>query len=149
MFDRNRAPSGRMTVSITMVDGETLHGSIAVAVSGKLEDAMNNPAHFVDFETTEGERMCLAKHAIRKVEMVAVPRTDQFTRRTVGDSFDPYAVLGVAQGSDAATLKDAYYARARDYHPDRFAAVEMPQEMKDYVTAMLKRINIAYRQLAG
>ena len=149
MFDRTRSVTGRMPISIVMIDGETLHGTIGVAMSGKLDDAMNNPAPFLDFETVAGERVCLAKHAIRKVEMVTVPKTDQFSRRTASDSFDPYAVLGVAPGSDAATLREAYHARARDYHPDRFAVIEMPQEMKDYVTAMLTRINIAYKQLAS
>jgi hypothetical protein len=37
----------------------------------------------------------------------------------------------------------------KSYHPDRFANLEMPQEMKDYASAMQARINMAYEQLSG
>jgi len=33
---------------------------------------------------------------------------------------DPWALLGVAQGSDAQTLKRAYFKLSKDIHPDRF-----------------------------
>lgn len=34
------------------------------------------------------------------------------------DTFDPYAILGVARGATAADIKNAYRRRARDTHPD-------------------------------
>ena len=37
----------------------------------------------------------------------------------------------------------------RKYHPDRFAALDLPKEMTEYAAAMLVRINLAYEQLAS
>ena len=33
------------------------------------------------------------------------------------------------------------------YHPDRFASLDLPAEMQDYVAAMARRINMAYEAL--
>jgi DnaJ-domain-containing protein 1 len=154
MFERQRSSAigsdARMSVALTMNDGEVLRGNLRLPLSGKLFDAMNNADLFFDFETPEGERLFLAKHSIRKVQAFELPRTDQLAKRNADKGiFDPYAVLGVPQGADAQTLKHAYLNLARTYHPDRFAGIELPREMRDYANAMLTRINVAYQQLQG
>jgi hypothetical protein len=35
------------------------------------------------------------------------------------------------------------------YHPDRYALLDIPQEMKDYAAAMQARINMAYEQIGS
>jgi hypothetical protein len=146
MFERGH--ENRIAVIVTMTDGQILQGSVRLPLSNKLADAVNNAEPFLDFATPEGERCFIAKHSVRKVEPFNVPRADQLDRQNKNDSvFDPYQVLGLAKEADPMSVKRAYHRLARSYHPDRFAGIELPREMYDYTTAMLARINLAYRQL--
>ena len=36
---------------------------------------------------------------------------------------------------------------AKLYHPDRISSFELPEEVMDYVRAMLVRINLAFEQI--
>jgi DnaJ-domain-containing protein 1 len=154
MFERQRMASSssdqRIPVSLTMVDGEILRGNIRMPISGRLIDAMNSPDLYVDLELPDGSMAFLAKHSVRRVTPVDLPRNDQLSRRTAELSvFDPYTVLGVARGASAEEVKAAYHGLVRSYHPDRFASANLPREMLDYAHAMLTRINAAYQQIVG
>lgn len=155
MFERNRTasssgPDQRVPVSLAMVDGEVLRGNLRMPVSGRLADAMNNADQYLDLELPDGSMAFLAKHSVRRVTPVEVPRNDQLSRRTAELSvFDPYTVLGLARGAAPEEVKAAYHGLVRSYHPDRFASANLPREMLDYAHAMLTRINAAYQQIAG
>ncbi len=106
MFERQRMASSssdqRVPVSLTMVDGEILRGNIRMPISGRLIDAMNSPDLYVDLELPDGSMAFLAKHSVRRVTPVDLPRNDQLSRRTAELSvFDPHTVLGVARGASA------------------------------------------------
>ena len=148
MFER--APENRMPVVVITNDGETIQGSVRMTLSNKLSDAINGVEPFFDFVSAGGERFFIAKHTVRRIETFEAPRADQLGRRekTMTD-FDPYQILGLAKGAPPAAIKQAYHKLARSYHPDRFAGIELPAEMHEYATAMLARINLAYRQLQG
>ena len=62
---------------------------------------------------------------------------------------DPWAVLGVAPGADAATLRRAYHALVREYHPDRHLALGVPAEFIRVTEARMAAINGAYRKVTG
>jgi len=146
MFDR--AHENRTSVIVTLNDGETMHGSLRLPLSNRLADALNNGEAFIDFATQAGEHYFLAKHSVRKIEAFEVPRVDHLERADKRESdFDPYRILGLPKEANPASVKQAYHRLARTYHPDRFAGLELPREMHDYATAMLARINLAYRQL--
>jgi DnaJ-domain-containing protein 1 len=155
MFERNRTVSSsaldqRVPVSLAMIDGEVLRGNLRMPISGKLADAMNNADLYFDLEMPDGSTAFLAKHSVRRVNPVELPRNDQLARRTAELSvFDPYAVLGLARGASPEEVKAAYHGLVRNYHPDRFASANLPREMQDYAHAMLTRINAAYQQIAG
>ncbi len=61
---------------------------------------------------------------------------------------DPWSILGVAPGVDAATLKSAYRALVRQYHPDRHLADGVPPEFIRVAEARMAAINTAYASLA-
>lgn len=61
------------------------------------------------------------------------------------ESRDPYEVLQVPVGSDAATIRAAYVALAKQYHPDKVA--HLAQEFRQLAEEKMKEINRAYAQL--
>jgi curved DNA-binding protein CbpA len=94
----------------------------------------------------------VAKSSILRVELVEVPKASQMNlqrRATDRDRFDPWNVLGLAQGADGEAIRQAYHAKIRAYHPDRLAGLDLPKEMKDYAAAMVVRINLAYEQIGA
>lgn len=62
---------------------------------------------------------------------------------------DHWAVLGVEPGADAATIKAAYHALVKRYHPDRALAEGVPSEFIRVSELRMAAINAAYDQLTG
>ncbi|MBO4897428.1 MAG: DnaJ domain-containing protein [Clostridia bacterium] len=58
---------------------------------------------------------------------------------------NPYEVLGVPEGADAATVKKAYYDLVKKYHPDKYK----DNPLKDLAEEKLKEINKAYDMIQG
>ena len=58
-----------------------------------------------------------------------------------------YEVLGVAPGADASTIRRAYVAKARMFHPD-FHADATP-EVRDHAEAQMRTINEAWAVLGS
>ena len=61
---------------------------------------------------------------------------------------DPYVVLGVAPGADAASLRRAYLDLVKTYHPDRHLAAGTPPEFIRVAEARMAAINTAYATVA-
>ena len=62
------------------------------------------------------------------------------------DGFDPFVVLGIAPGADKEEIRRAYVGLAKNYHPDRYATAELPDEVRSYLADMARRINAALRR---
>jgi hypothetical protein len=62
---------------------------------------------------------------------------------------DPWAILGVAPGADAATLRAAYHALVKQYHPDRHLAEGVPAEFIRVTEARMAAINTAYARVTA
>ncbi|MEL6335165.1 MAG: molecular chaperone DjiA [Pseudomonadota bacterium] len=62
---------------------------------------------------------------------------------------DPWQILGLAPGVDAATLRRHYRCLVRDLHPDRLMAQGVPAEARQTAERRLARINAAYAELRG
>lgn len=60
---------------------------------------------------------------------------------------DPWAILGVEPGTDAAGLRRAYHALVRQYHPDAHVAEGMPNEFIRVAETRMATINGAYARL--
>lgn len=58
-----------------------------------------------------------------------------------------YEVLGVAPGSDAATIRAAYLELVKQYHPDKVA--HLAPEFKAVAEERTKELNAAYSELTG
>ena len=62
---------------------------------------------------------------------------------------DPWAVLGVPPGADAAELRRAYHALVKQYHPDRHLAEGVPPEFIRVTESRMAIINQAYARITG
>ena len=141
----------RGLATLFLADGKKLVVSIKLPLSGKLVEAFNNPDAFVDIITGDGQQQILNKSFINRAEPLDPPKAALNQQRRSSDkaSFNPYAVLGVEKSASVDDVRAAYITLVKSYHPDRFASLDLPQEMKDYAAAMQARINMAYQQLGG
>ena len=139
----------RALVNLHLTGGTKQVASIKLPLSGKLNEAMNNADHFLDVITGDGQLQFIAKHAIQKAEIIDPPtaRLNQQRRDSDNKYFDPHAILGVTNAASREEMRQAYISLVKAYHPDRFANMDLPAEMKDYAAAMQARINMAYDQL--
>lgn len=147
---QSRDKVNRTTVAITLLDGTMLTASLRLPLSNKLGDALNNGDVFLDVVTPAGEQHYISKPSIRSVRPMEMPRAEQLDLdgRVAGlATADPHAILKVGLSASADEIKHAYHRMARLYHPDRIASYELPEEIKDYMRAMLVQINLAFEQL--
>lgn len=152
MFERNRIdnPQQNATVAaeITLANGEVSKGRFHITAARTIYDVLNSGTQFLEFESYDGDRSLIAKATLASIKIVSVPQAGSLSARTRdGDGFSPRSVLGV--GSDASwdDIRHAYLALSKTYHPDRFAGVALPSEVRDYLAAMARRINTAYAAL--
>ncbi len=60
---------------------------------------------------------------------------------------DPYCVLGIEPTADAETVRQAWRALVREYHPDRMIARGVPEEAMKLVEKRLIQANWAYEEI--
>lgn len=154
MFERvkvdNVSPSQALAVpaEVTLDDGRMLRGKFLVPQGRAIVDILNGTTAFVEFEPYGGERSLFSKASIKTVKLVNVPGSGQLSRRLAdADAFDPFNVLGVKTGAPFEDVKAAYHRLAKIYHPDRYSMAELPAEVREYLSAMVRRINAAYAAL--
>ena len=152
MFERNRIDNAPETsaipVEIALADGTVSKGKLLVPMGKNVADALNGTSSFIEFEPYGGERSYLSKAQLASVRLVGAPKASDLQARLVdvGD-FDPYRILGVTAASTREQVRAAYFALAKAYHPDRYATAELPGEVRDYLAAMVRRVNAAYAAL--
>ncbi|MEZ5775941.1 MAG: J domain-containing protein [Hyphomicrobiaceae bacterium] len=141
----NRAP---VSVSITLQTGVVLRGILMVSRTRTLADELNRGEPFIEFEPHEGDRMYIARSSISAVKEMDIPRTDGLAKKLSNlTQFDPYETLGVTKQSSTEEIRLAYLKLAKSYHPDRFAMLDLPHEVVEYLSAVATRVNLAYSEL--
>ena len=64
---------------------------------------------------------------------------------STGSTRSPCSAWRPARRKDE--IRQAYFALAKSYHPDRYATAELPTEVIEYLFAMARRINAAHAAL--
>lgn len=152
MFERNKIDNNpepqAVPCELTFVDGEVLKGKLLVPVSRTLADVLNGTGAFLEFEPYGGERNWIAKSQVAAVKAVGVPKAGSLKARVrVLDDFEPHMILGVSTDTAWEDIRAAYLRLSKIYHPDRYATAELPDEVRDYLAAMARRINAAHDAL--
>jgi hypothetical protein len=152
-----RQNSDTHPVELELIDGSVLRGTLLVSRDKTMREFFNvGTDAFVDFDCKLDGPIVLAKASVRKVRIESAQKQgDQSkidalaARRAELEKADPYKLLGVAPNGTAEDLHKAYITKARMYHPDRYADAGLPPEVFDYLNAMARRINGAYKDLDG
>lgn len=152
MFERNRVDNTpeqtAVAIEAVLDDGRILKGKVAIPLQRTVYDVLNGPSAFLEFEPFDGERQFIAKSSLRTVKMLAVGRGPNLSLRLRDlDGFDPHTILGLARGATWDDVKTAYHRLAKVYHPDRYSSAELPQEVRDYLASMARRVNAAFAAL--
>jgi hypothetical protein len=140
----------RLRVTLKTRAGESESGSILIPAHHTLRQALNDDGPFIEMETEEGGHSFLLKTEIARIDPIGVdsrehPREgDDWTRF---DAKDARLVLGVAADATQEELHTVWRDLAKAYHPDRLAALGLPEEMLRHADRVLARINAAYQRL--
>ena len=70
-----------------------------------------------------------------------------FAENTNADS--PYAVLGLTPPCSREEVRRAYRRKAAEYHPDRLARQDVPDELRFFGERRFKTVNDAYERIAA
>ena len=152
MFDRSKSDNAvdqpAIAVEATFDDGRSVKGKLLVPVQKGIVDVLNNAHPFVEFEPYGGERQFVLKTSLKVVKPISTARVVSLqSRLRDADTFDPHAVLGITSNATWDEIKAAYHARAKIYHPDRYSTAELPNEVRDYLASMARRVNAAFAAL--
>ena len=150
MFNRGGADraEGPVCVEISLEDGQELQGKLVVPPGRSLNEMLNSAAIFIEFEPISGERMYIAKSAVQAIKPMNVPPAPNLGAKTLdAGPFDPAAILGVKAGASREEVRQAYLHLAKIYHPDKYASTELPSEVREYLSAMARRVNAAHDAL--
>ena len=152
MFERNRIDNvpepNAIPVEAALTDGTTAKGKVLVPAGKGLADVLNSTGGFIELEAYGGERSYLSKSQLARVTPLGVPKLPNLgARLSDPGGFHPHAVLGLTEGASRDEVRQAYFRLAKAYHPDRYATAELPEEVRDYLAAMARRINAAYAAL--
>ncbi|MGA7118302.1 MAG: J domain-containing protein, partial [Hyphomicrobium sp.] len=103
---------------------------------------------FLFVDCLEGEAQFVAKAEITSVKVIPTQRARALNLPLPDASnFDPHRILGVHKGAPWDEIRAAYHRMTKLYHPDKFESVELPDEVRAYLVAMTKEVNVAFRTL--
>ncbi len=137
----------KLPVTLALQDGRDLIGSLVVNIGGTLERTLNSENKFILFADIEGMERMIAKSAIVEVSARQTAKVVKLPTEAKVDDTDPYELLKIEKTATDQEIRDAWHARARAYHADKFANVDLPPEVAAYTNAMSRRINEAYAVL--
>jgi DnaJ-domain-containing protein 1 len=141
----------RLRVTLKTRLGESEVGAILVPTHHTLRQALNDDGPFIEMETEDGRRAFLLKTEIARIDPhdTVEPRASDRGANdwTRFDANDARLVLGVAADATEQELHTVWRDLAKAYHPDRLAALGLPDEILRHADRVLTRINAAYQRL--
>lgn len=139
----------KLPITLSLGDGRDFLGDLIVSVGGNVERTLNNDSKFILFGDLDGSERMIAKSAIIEVSTRKTAKIVKLPTEAKVDDADPYELLAIEKTATDQEIKDAWHAKARAYHADKFANVELPPEVAAYTNAMSRRINEAYAVLTA
>ena len=153
MFERNRVDNRAETlvaVEVTLADGSRVVGRAVLAPGKQVYKLLEGDEAFVYVETFEGDGTFVPKAEIKGLKVINTGRNAGAMLMTPdARNFDPYRILALDKAAAFDDIREAYVRLSKLYHPDRYAGVDLPREVKTYLEAMAKNVNAAFQALKG
>ena len=151
MFERNRVDNRAETlvaVEIALADGSTTAGRAVLSAGKGVHKLMDGDEAFIYVDGFDGEGRFIPKADIRGLKVLNAGRSQTITL-PIPDArnFDPHRALGLEKGASFDDIRSAYHRLSKLYHPDAYASVVLPPEVKAYLDAMAKTTNAVFRAL--
>ncbi len=151
MFERNRVDNRTDTlvaVEISLADGNKVSGRAVLPPGKGVHKLLDGEEGFIYLDVFDGDGSFVPKSEIRGLKVLTSIRS-QTVALPIPDArnFEPYRILGLEKGATFDDIRDAYHRLSKLYHPDCYAAIELPREVKAYLDAMFKNVNAAFRAL--
>jgi DnaJ-like protein len=138
-------------VTLKLRSGESEAGAILVPAHRTLRETLNDDAPFVELEIPGGRNAFVLKTEIARIDPQGAAETRGAERpaedATRFDADDARIVLGVAADATDEEIHAAWRDLAKAYHPDRLAALGLPNEILRHADRVLARINAAFQRL--
>lgn len=138
-------------VSVTLDDGTRLKGYIRARLGRKLNEILNGNERFLDFVDTQGTNSYLACNSLKKIIELEAIAEEELMEDDIFDRLKkmaPHEILEVPQNAKMSDVHIAYHKKLKQYHPDRFSQVDLPEEIGAYLLLMTQKINAAYTHLS-
>jgi hypothetical protein len=133
-------------VSITLSNNSSCSGNVQKPRSKTFTEYLNNGSQFLEIELFTGAVVNISKTAIVSCEVRDVPRADQLALMIrKAHVYHPLGTLGIKEIESREQVREAYKARMRLYHGDKYASLDLPTEVMRYLDDMAKRVNAAYQ----
>jgi len=145
MFDKS-ADTKWIDVLVTLTDGRKLHGMLECGITISISKELDNDSRFIELHDSSRNPVFIGKSQIATLEPCkdgkqAMPEMQLSALKNSNWN----RVLGVPSNATPEEVKQAYHAKAKQYHPDVFSAC-LPDEMRRYASDMFARINQAYEE---
>jgi len=132
----------KVLVELELDGGTIMNGYLFVGQTQRLSDLMNDDRTFLPFEDMDGAITIFTKAMARRVKPVEKAHT-----AAASDGIDPYVMLGVPQDATEAQLREAYYRKVQETHPDKLSNLGLSPELIKYAHERMSRINEAYNKI--
>jgi len=132
----------KVLVELELDGGTIMNGYLFVGQTQRLSDLMNDDRTFLPFEDMDGAITIFTKAMARRVKPVEKAHT-----AAAGDGVDPYVMLGVPQDATEAQLREAYYRRVQETHPDKLSNLGLSADLIKFAHDRMARINEAYNRI--
>lgn len=151
MFERNRVDNRAETlvaVEITLADGSVIAGRAVLGPGKGVHKLLERDEAFLYVDAFDGEGTFVPKAEIKALKVLNSGR-QQSLMLPISDArnFDPHRILGLDKSASFEAIRDTYHAMSKLYHPDRYAGVDLPPEVRAYLEGKAKSVNAAFRAL--
>jgi DnaJ-domain-containing protein 1 len=140
----------RVRITLAMRSGEIETGSILIPAHHSLRQSLNDAGPFIEIETSAGRHSFLLKTEVARIDPIGGDDRPPSREGEVGarfDAKDARLVLGVGVDASHEELHAAWRELAKAYHPDRLAALGLPDALLRHADRILMQINTAYQRL--
>jgi curved DNA-binding protein CbpA len=129
----DRGLDEKVTTLLNLADGQRELGQIVAASGLDEESALRSILALLQtglLEAADPRRRAAAERRAREVPLSRA----ECLARLAAAAGDYYAVLGIERETDTDGVREAYYALARRYHPDRFRAGDLADLLPRFET---------------